>query len=83
MPTILLINGWRFFFYANERNEPIHIHCQKGEKECKYWLDSENFNIKEAYTYNMNNKDKRQIKKLIYQYFDLIEEEWNSFQRRK
>src|ERR1700730_12386779 len=24
--TILMILGW-FFFYANERNEPIHIHC--------------------------------------------------------
>jgi len=23
MPTILMILGWRFFFYANERNEPI------------------------------------------------------------
>jgi len=33
MPTILLIDGWRFFFYSNERNEPIHIRCQKGEKE--------------------------------------------------
>ena len=26
MPTILTIFGWRFFFYANERNEPIYIH---------------------------------------------------------
>jgi len=23
MPTILIVSGWRFFFYANERNEPI------------------------------------------------------------
>ncbi|MCG6536745.1 MAG: DUF4160 domain-containing protein, partial [Syntrophales bacterium LBB04] len=30
MPTILLIMGWRLFFYANERNEPIHVHCRKG-----------------------------------------------------
>ena len=41
MPTILLIFGWRLFFYANEGNEPIHVHCRKGEKECKYWLDIE------------------------------------------
>ena len=55
MPTIMLIEGWRFFFYANEMNEPIHIHCQKAEKECKYWIDSEAFEIYEAYSYNMNN----------------------------
>ena len=28
MPTILVILGWRFLFYANERNEPIHIHSE-------------------------------------------------------
>ncbi|MGQ9799786.1 MAG: DUF4160 domain-containing protein [Ignavibacterium sp.] len=32
MPTILFINGWRFFFYSNEMNEPIHIHFQNGGK---------------------------------------------------
>ena len=83
MPTILLIMGWRFFFYANEGNEPIHIHCRKGEKECKYWLDIENFNLEEAYSYNMNNKDKRQVKKIIFEYFEYIENEWNNFFRRR
>ena len=83
MPTILLIMGWRFFFYANEGSEPIHVHCRKGEKECKYWLDIENFNLEEAYSYNLNNKDKRQVKKIIFEYFEYIENEWNKFQRRK
>lgn len=83
MPTILYIDGWRFFFYSNERNEPIHIHVQKGDKECKYWLDSKNFEVNEAYTYQMNNKDKRIVKKYIFEYFELIEEEWKNFQKRK
>jgi hypothetical protein len=47
MPTILLLLGWRIFFYANEGNEPAHVHCRKGEKECKYWLDRENFDLEE------------------------------------
>jgi len=75
--------GWRFFFYANERNEPIHVHCRKGEKECKYWLDVENFDLVEAYSYNMNNKDKRQVKKIVFEYFEIIENEWNKFQQEK
>jgi formylmethanofuran dehydrogenase subunit A len=83
MPTVLFINGWRFFFYANERDEPIHIHCRKAEKECKYWLDSENFDVKEAYTFKMNNKDKRQVKKMIFEYFEYIENEWNQFEERR
>jgi len=83
MPTILLIDGWRFFFYANERDEPIHIHCRKAEKECKYWLDVDNFDVLEAYSYNMNNKDKRIVKKMIFEYFEVIEKSWDDFQKGK
>ncbi|WP_422700338.1 DUF4160 domain-containing protein [Dissulfurispira thermophila] len=43
--------GWRFFFYANEGTEPIHIRCKKCDRECKYWLDTENFVIEEVYSY--------------------------------
>jgi Domain of unknown function (DUF4160) len=31
MPTILVMLGWRLFFYANEGNEPLHVHCRNGE----------------------------------------------------
>ena len=83
MPTILLIDGWRFFFYANEGNEPIHIHCRKAEKECKYWLDVDNFDVIEGYSFNMNNKDKRIVKKIIFEYFEVIEKYWDDFQKGK
>ncbi len=83
MPTVLLINGWRFFFYSNENNEPIHIHVQKGEKECKYWLDSKNFDLIEAYSFNMRISDKREVKKYLFANFELLENEWKEFQKRK
>ena len=82
MPTILLVMGWRFFFYSNEKNEPIHIHCRKAEKECKYWLDTQNFDLQESFSYSMNNKDKREVKKIIFEYFEFIEQEWNRLQRK-
>ena len=78
MPTVLYIKGWRLFFYSNEGNEPIHIHGQKGDKECKYWLDVDDYAIREAYTYNMNNKDIREVKKIILQNFDDIVQLWNT-----
>ncbi len=83
MPTILLIDGWRFFFYANEGDEPIHVHCIKADKECKYWLDRQNFAVEEAYSFNMNHRDKRIVKKIIFEYFELIEKEWDNFRKRK
>ncbi|WP_069791013.1 DUF4160 domain-containing protein (plasmid) [Cyanobacterium sp. IPPAS B-1200] len=79
MPTVLYIKGWRFFFYANEGNEPIHIHIQKGEKECKFWLDIEKYSIEEAHTYNMNKKEMREVRKILLQNLDEIAEAWNQF----
>jgi hypothetical protein len=38
MPTVLIVNGYRFFFFSLDRNEPIHIHVEKGEGYAKYWL---------------------------------------------
>lgn len=34
MPTLLKINGFKFFFYSNE-HEPKHIHAMKGEAFAK------------------------------------------------
>ena len=83
MPTILYILGWRFFFYSNENNEPLHIHCKKGGKECKYWLDPDNFNVTEAYSFRLSPKDKREVKKIIFEYFEHIENEWIKQKERK
>jgi hypothetical protein len=39
MPTILRLDGYRFYFYSGEGNEPPHIHIEFGDKLAKYWLD--------------------------------------------
>ena len=39
MPTVLFLNGFRFFFYSNENDEPAHIHVRKGNGEGKIWLE--------------------------------------------
>ena len=79
MPTVLLIQGWRLFFYSNENNEPVHIHAEKGDMECKFWLDYDNFEIREEFTYNMSPTAKKEIRKIIYQHFDYIIDEWNKY----
>ncbi len=79
MPTVLMIFGWRIFFYSNEGNEPIHVHAQKAEMECKYWLISETFEIVEEYNFNMKPSDKREIRKIIFEHFDYIIQQWNLY----
>ena len=80
MPTILLIMGWRFFFYANEGDEPVHVHCKKGDAEGKYWLDAETFEAVEAHSFGMSPAGKRQARKIIFEHFDYIVSEWNRWQ---
>ena len=83
MPTVIYVLGWRLFFFMNERHEPIHIHCEKAEKSCKYWLDVENFDIIAAYSYNLTGSDQRQVRRIIFQNFDLIVQEWERIQDEK
>jgi len=45
-------------FYSNEKNEPIHIHCEKAESECKFWIDQSDYDIRLAYEYNLSQADK-------------------------
>jgi hypothetical protein len=30
MPTVLLINGFRLFFFSGDASEPIHVHVKKA-----------------------------------------------------
>jgi hypothetical protein len=38
MPTVLRWNGYRFFFYSADGDEPPHVHVVRGEHEAKVWL---------------------------------------------
>ena len=79
MPTILYINGWRLFFYSNEKNEPAHIHCTKADCDAKYWLDSATFDIQMAYEYNLSPADRRAIREIVFKHFDYLLEKWTEF----
>lgn len=83
MPTLLILSGWRFFFYAEEGNEPIHVHCSKGDADAKYWLNPETFEATEARSKGLNPADKRLVRKIIFEHFDYFVDEWNAFQERK
>ena len=40
MPTVIIINGFRLYFYSNENDEPIHVHIEKGNGSGKWWVES-------------------------------------------
>lgn len=45
---------------------------------CKFWLLIDEVEIREAFSFNLTPAAKKEIKKIIYQHFDLIIESWNT-----
>ena len=39
MPTVHREQGYRFYFYSHEPNEPPHVHIDKAGASLKAWLD--------------------------------------------
>jgi len=44
--------------------------------------DRNSYFIEEAYIFDLSPKDRREIRQIIYQHFEYIEEQWDEFQRR-
>lgn len=72
MPTILRINGFRFFFYSNEGNEPPHIHVVGHGGEMKIWLNP----IEVSNIYGMNAKDQREVLKITQDNAKMFLDKW-------
>lgn len=79
MPTILLVRGWRVFFYSDEGHEPVHVHARKGDAECKLWLRPDPYDVEDAWSHHMSPRLRREIRKIIFDHFDLILEEWERY----
>lgn len=39
MPTVLHDGPYRFYFYASDRDEPVHIHVERDDDIAKFWLE--------------------------------------------
>ncbi len=78
MPTVLYFYGWSFF-YSNEGNEPIHIHAEKGDIDCKYWINEADFTIKLATAFNMSSDKINEVADIIYENLQLIKNAWHNY----
>jgi hypothetical protein len=38
MPTLLRWNGYRFYFFSSDGDEPPHVHIDRDAATAKYWL---------------------------------------------
>jgi hypothetical protein len=73
MPTVLTIDGYRFFFYSRENGEPPHIHVEYGDKLAKYWLDP----LELATSRRFRAHELTVLRSLVMQHRDVFLEAWN------
>lgn len=76
MPTVLNVNGFRFYFYSNENNEPVHLHGVKGNAEGKVWLEPE---ISIAYMHGFSNAAIKEIEKIIEINYITLKIKWYGY----
>jgi len=77
MPTILRTGPYRFFFYATDRDEPPHIHVEREDKVCKFWLDP----IRLQHSIGFNPVEIRRIERIIQDQRLPLLEAWNAYFR--
>jgi hypothetical protein len=75
MPTVLRIGGYRFFFYANENNEPAHIHIQYEHALAKFWLKP----VAYARSSGFSAHELSKLNKLVEDNQLILLEAWNEF----
>ena len=61
MPTLLRIDGLRFFFYSKEGTEPPHVHVEQNDNVAKFWLES----VELESSYGFSAKDINRVRKLV------------------
>ena len=77
MPIVLRINGYVFWFYSNENNEPPHIHIRKGGATAKHWLEPQ----AEEYAYGFTIRERRDINEIIVEKRTFLIKKWHENNR--
>ncbi len=75
MPTVLKVGQYRFFFYAGDRDEPAHIHVERGDNIAKFWLDPVRLHNSGGFSRLEINK----IHKIINDRHQILLEAWDEY----
>ncbi len=78
VPSVLLVNGYRFFFFSNEGYplEPCHIHVRKHGALAKYWIGGR---VELAENDGFSAKELKEIGIIIHDNEKILMEAWNGF----
>lgn len=75
MPTTLRVGRYRFFFYASDRAEPMHVHVQAGHATAKFWLGP----IRLARSRGFARRELSDLQRLIAENAEHLVRSWNEY----
>ncbi|NTW25326.1 MAG: DUF4160 domain-containing protein [Lentimicrobium sp.] len=74
MPTVLIKNGYRFFFYVNDHS-PGHIHIEKGDGTAKFSLNPVELLKSRGFKAN----EIAEMRKLVLENVELFTAKWDEY----
>jgi len=72
MPEVFREDGFVFFFFTNEGNEPMHIHVRKAGGFAKFWL----MPVELDFSKGLKSYDLTKAEEMIVVHFEQIKEKW-------
>jgi hypothetical protein len=75
MPTILRSGPYRLYFYSHEPNEPPHVHIDRDDQSCKFWLEP----VALARNLGFSAKELRDMERLVTDNQQRLLEAWHEY----
>ncbi len=75
MPTVLRFGPYRLYFYSHEPYEPPHVHIDRDEQTCKFWLEP----VALARNLGFSAKELRYVERLIIRNQQRLLEAWHAY----
>lgn len=75
MPTVLQIGAYRFFFYAGDRHEAVHVHVRRDQREAKFWLDAVGLARNRGFTKHELNR----VERLVAEHARIVMDTWHDY----
>jgi hypothetical protein len=69
------IGPYRFFFYASDRDEPVHIHVERDTSLAKFWLAPARL----QHSVGFGRAELVKIEELVNGHQETIAEAWNDY----
>ncbi len=75
MPTVLRKDGFEFYFYSEEGNEPPHIHVDKGGGTAKFWLSP----VALVFSDGFKSAETKKARRLVEENQARLHQKWDEY----